>query len=243
MGRIVAEDPREELGDLLLAEGEHRRVEVEHLTPAAQSLNGKGGVEPARQDDMQPWRSLAADLLEQPHGRSSSPDLVNVVEDDHEIVLQRFLERFAQQRRNRGGPLRLVAVGADRRLCDLGELAADRRKPRLEGACDPEHEDREVCIVRADCVPQAADRFRPRPERDGLPVAGVGEHDRQSTPERHFELLEEAAPDNELLRRRSCGRELSASRHGTALRRHRQLVARRRRIDIERHGSPLDGAP
>jgi hypothetical protein len=239
--RVLAQDRPEELGDLFLAEGEHGRVEVEHLALAAQALDGEGRVEPARKDDMQPRRRLAADLLEQAHRRSAPPELVDVVEDDHHIVSQLLLERLAQQRRDRGGTLRLVAVGSERRLHDVVELAADRRYARREGVCDPEHEDGEVRVVRPDRVPQGSDRRRPRTERDGLPVAGVGQYDRQSARERPFELAEEPAAENEFLRRRLCGRELPSSRHEAAARRRRRIVGRRRRIDVEWQEAPLNG--
>ena len=100
--------------DLLWREGEIGRVELEHLPLRTEPVDTEVERLAGEQHETQPRRALSAEALHQPQGRRRRGQLLCVVEDQHEVVVERGLERVAQQGGERLGLHELV-VGRGQR--------------------------------------------------------------------------------------------------------------------------------
>ena len=179
----VAELGADDAAGLLSREGEHRRVDVEHLALTTQSIDQERGVVSRSEDEMELRRRLPDEAFEQQSRRSAGAELVHVVEDEHLIALRFFLERLGQDGCERFGPRAVLASG-ERLVLDL----------ELEGVREAARECGDGAVAAIDQVPAPTALGRDRRRERRLAEPGPGDDRRQPASFRFFEQAFQRGP-------------------------------------------------
>ena len=131
--------------------------------PRSRSI-GNGRLGARREDDVESRRRLPAERLDQLHRARRPGQLVDVVDDEHEVAAKLCLQRLADERRDAPRAcllvrLRVGACSADDRA---GDLRRDARHAESKSVDDAAREDRERLVLGRGAVPGAVDVRRPR---------------------------------------------------------------------------------
>ena len=222
-----------------ISSAENARVaaaDVDDLALAAQPLDRERHLGPRRDDDVQAGRGEADQRFDEPDRAVGPGEDVQVVEDQHEVTLERRLQGIGDRRRGGRclGHDRRVVGRLDRALDLLREVGRDRRQlhPQGGGNARGQRADRPVrCVER---VPGRRPNGRDAGGKRRLPEAGAADDDRQPP----LRALEEALVEERPGQRAGGigrGQELRLAAARAARERHRGLRAgpRRRSWSVE----------
>ena len=223
---VVAEQGMEQLVDLVGREGERGPTQVEHLALAPQPLDRERDLRPGRDEDVEPGRSEPDERLDEAERARRPGEDVEVVEDEHQVLVERGLERVDDERgRGRGlGDDRRVVGRLDRALDRVRGVVGDRGQADAQRGGDPGRERADVAVGGVERVPGRRAGGGDAGGERRLPEAGAADDDREpalrAVEQPRLELGSGERPDR--IRRRQQLRRPPAARA-------RDLVARRRR--------------
>ena len=157
----------EEGADLIRPEGEVGRPDIEDLPTAAKARDEERRVVAGAEHEVETRRRVAHEPFEHHPGAGVLPQLVDVVDDQHQVVERQVVERRCDPGGLRVGERRLVTQPSNRH----GELA-DLRRQR---ARQPAGQRRRSAIGGIERVPGPAMLARLDRHLRGLPVPRAGD--------------------------------------------------------------------
>ena len=175
---LGADDP----AGLVGGEGEHRRVDVEHLALPAEAVDRERRLVPGGEDQMELGRRLPDEALEQ-RRRSAGAELVHVVEHEHLVACRLLLEPLSQDGRKRSRARAVLASG-ERIFADL----------ELEGVGQPARERGKRPVAAVHQIPAPAALGRDRRNECRLAESGARDDRRQPPSFRFVEQAFERGP-------------------------------------------------
>jgi hypothetical protein len=158
---VRAEHGGQQRAGLLLAEGEQGAVQLQHLAAAAQPLDRERRLDPGRQHQVEQGGRVPGQPLDQPGRRPVGGELVDVVEDQHQVAAQLELQRLAERGREAVGAGQLVGVGPQRGGQHRAQLVGEVRQPQPQRVHQPAQQRRQAGVLRLQRVPGRGDPRRP----------------------------------------------------------------------------------
>src|SRR5262245_50799237 len=187
-------------------------MQLEDLPATAEPVDGKGRRSSRDEHKVQLCRSVPAKRLQEANRASSLPELVGVVDDEHEMLMQVTLERSHQSRGDRLCPcalfyVRTEGMGERGMEIELGQAATERVDETRE-------EPVEHGVRRIRRVPGSSMRLCPRGHKRRLPEPWTADDCGQPHVHNRIEAFLKLPSREQVTRqRRRC--ELDCERLGT----------------------------